>query len=165
MDVFHSIDKNYDLTIYCDGSSFQGPPGTDGTGGLGFIIYDRRGQVLHSRSQVVPDADNNEAEVRAIMEALRTARDFASGRVKVYTDSATARRLLEHDLRPYTAEIRSLVSEADQLRSNFKRVVIKQVPRRFNKVADGLSRLTLKLFRSHGRTRPKRFSLPWWGGK
>lgn len=161
MEAFHSPDRNYDLTIYCDGSSFEGPPGSDGTGGLGFIIYDRYGHPLHQRSQVVEDANNNEAELRAIIEALRLALDITTGRVKVYTDSSTARRLIGHTIRPFTPEIRTLVAEADRLRARFDRVIIKQIPRRFNGIADYLSRLTVTLFRKPGRSSKRRRFWQW----
>lgn len=161
MEVFHLPDRNYDLTIYCDGSSFQGPPHSDGTGGLGFIIYDRYGHPLHQRSQVVEDANNNEAELRAIIEALRTAAGITRGRVKVYTDSSTARQLIEHTIRPFTPEIRGLVAEADRLRTHFVKVAIKQIPRRFNGIADYLSRLTVTLFRKPGRASRRRRFWQW----
>lgn len=156
MNALPGLDRRFDLTIWADGSSFgQAQPGASPTGGLGFSIYARDGRQLYARSKVVTDCDNNEAEVRAILEAVRKASEFTTGRVKIYTDSQTARQLLTQKQRPYTRELEGLVREYLNLRGRFRRVVIHQIPRRQNKVADALSRVAVKLFLS---PRPKKRS-------
>lgn len=141
-------DRRFDLTIFCDGSSYPRPARSNPTGGLGFTIYDRTGRQLLVGSAVVPDSDNNESELRALLTALQQSAELTSGRVLLYSDSQTAVDLLNHRRAGYTDELQGLVHEFDGLRRRFRKVVIRQIPRRFNQVADFLSRIRLKRFLS-----------------
>ncbi|MGE5507017.1 MAG: ribonuclease H family protein [Chitinophagales bacterium] len=88
MSLLPGLDRSFALIIWADGPSFAKQAGVaTPTGGVGFSIHDRDGRQLFARSKVVTDCDNNEAEVRAILEALRKAEECISGRVKIHTDA------------------------------------------------------------------------------
>lgn len=74
------------IKIYVDGSSRGNP----GPGGSGVVVYDSaRKEVMYAFSQQYEHITNNQAELRALLYALKLARSqFGNEYCIIYSDSA-----------------------------------------------------------------------------
>ncbi|KAF7808587.1 uncharacterized protein G2W53_035330 [Senna tora] len=108
-------------------------------GGIGGIIRDSRGKVLAAMANRVPRADSVEIlEAKAILVGLEFARDLRILDVVVEGDSQVVFNYINRsvDLR---SPVGSVLASIRTLRSCFRRVEFRWVPRLANRVADKLA--------------------------
>ena len=110
--------------------------------GLGAVIVapDGTKQTLSQATHTI--GCNNEAELRAVMAALRTLPASACG-VEVYSDnSVLVAQLMQAHARPI-ARLAPLFDEARGLLARFDSCVVRWLPRHRNAEADALARSAL----------------------
>ncbi|MCW4030837.1 MAG: ribonuclease HI family protein, partial [Candidatus Bathyarchaeota archaeon] len=70
------------IKIYTDGAS-RGNPGPSA---IAFIVLDDKGRILKEHSECAGVGTNNEAEYKALISALRKAKELAE-EIEIYSDS------------------------------------------------------------------------------
>ncbi len=123
------------VILYTDGAIRT----KQGISGLGAVVKNGHGEILHWWSKPAGPMTNNEAEYAAVIFALDRLRRIHTGEVEVYSDSlilvdqmrglATARA---PGLRKAHARLRALVTA-------YERVRFHHVPRQRNRLADALA--------------------------
>ncbi|MDX9842316.1 MAG: ribonuclease HI family protein [Aquabacterium sp.] len=124
--------------IHCDGSALPNP----GRMGLGAVLIapDGTRQTLTQATHTI--GCNNEAELRAVMAALRSLPGTGCG-VEVYSDnSVLVEQLMQANARPI-ARLASLFDEAREMLTHFDPCVVRWLPRHRNTEADALARQAL----------------------
>ena len=124
--------------IHCDGSALPNP----GRMGLGAVVVSPNGgrQTLSQATHSV--GCNNEAELRAMMAALRTLPATGCA-VEVYTDSSVlVAQLMQAHARPI-ARLAPLFDEVREMLARFDRCTVRWLPRHRNTEADALARSAL----------------------
>jgi len=132
-----------DWVVHCDGSAVPNP----GRMGLGAVVVGPDGQ-RHTLSQATDVRGcNNEAELRALMAALRIARRHGATSLQIYSDSTILVEQLERDsagVKPI-ARLAELFDQARVLIGSFDQVALHWLPRCRNGDADALARAALDL--------------------
>ena len=127
--------------IHCDGSASPNP----GRMGLGAVLMAPDG-TRHTLSQGMPDRGcNNEAELLALMAALRELKVRGARALLAYSDnSILIEQLGRANAKPVT-RLAGLFDEARALIASFEHVSLKWIPRHRNREADALARAALGL--------------------
>ncbi len=128
-------------TIHCDGSAVPNP----GRMGLGAVITAPDG-TRQTLSQA-PHATgcNNEAELRALMAALRALPTPQARTLLVYSDNSILVEQLGGTKPQPIARLAALFDEARDLLASFEHVQLQWIPRHRNLEADALARAALGL--------------------
>ncbi|RZI77348.1 MAG: ribonuclease HI family protein [Variovorax sp.] len=139
--------------IHCDGSAMPNP----GRMGLGAVIVAPDG-TRHTLSQASGERGcNNEAELRALMAALRAARSLGATAVHAHSDNSIVVAQLGEATTPPIARLAPLFDEARALLRSFDAATLTWIPRHRNGEADVLARAALGLAPKAAATRrPKR---------
>jgi ribonuclease HI len=125
--------------IYCDGSAKPNP----GRMGLGAVFTEPDG-TRHTLSQATTTKGcNNEAELRALMAALRELQTCDATALLVYCDnSVIVEQLGGTNVKP-VARLASLFEETRALLRSFDHASLQLIPRHHNGEADALARAAL----------------------
>tara|TARA_Y100000590_G_C15174601_1_gene808735 strand:+ start:177 stop:587 length:411 start_codon:yes stop_codon:yes gene_type:complete len=122
------------LDLYADGASRSNP----GPAGIGVVIY-RSGEEIHTISEYIGKATNNEAEYLALIKGLKYLIMEKELSVNCYLDSKLvieqaqgSYRVKAENLIPLNIELKSLINQ-------FHRIRFQHVPREKNKRADQLA--------------------------
>lgn len=133
-------------TLHCDGSAVPNP----GRMGLGAVIVapDGQRQVLSMAGEA--RGCNNEAELRALMMALRVLVPTEVAALQIYSDNSVLVAQLGdgHDgppMAPPIARLAGLFDEARALLRSFQHATLHWIPRHRNAEADVLARAALGL--------------------
>jgi ribonuclease HI len=136
-----SILKNKTLEIYTDGAS-QGNPGPSA---YAFIfVIDK--EVVYQQTQFIGHQTNNQAEYRAIIEALTKARKKTNQNIIVYSDSELVIKQLKGDYQVRKKHLAVLFDKVLNFSKYFKNIEFNHVPRtnKWIKIADRLCNSSLK---------------------
>lgn len=127
------------LIIYTDGGS-RGNPGPSA---IGVVFVDPAdGKVLKTYGERVEDGTNNEAEYKAIIFALKKAKQLYGKdkakdmEIEMRMDSELAHRQLIGQYKLSTKHIQELFIEVWNLKTDFGKVTFMYIPREQNKEAD-----------------------------
>lgn len=125
------------LYIYSDGAS-RGNPGKAATG---YVVMDGAGLLVHEGGSRLEDCTNNQAEYRAIIEALEwvereLGHDF---HLECRLDSELVVKQLKGEYKVKKEELKPLSMKAMNLLMYFNGFELKHVPRAENKRADALA--------------------------
>jgi len=123
------------LKIFFDGSSHGNP----GPSGIGIIVFDESGRILDKFSRFIGFGTNNEAEYRALIEALRKAMQLGAEKVELYSDSELVVNQIKGVYSIKDEKLKKLHLKCVELLKNFKEYEISYVPREFNAEADRLA--------------------------
>lgn len=125
--------------VHCDGSAMPNP----GRMGLGAVIVAPDG-TRHTLSEAAGERGcNNEAELRALMAALRAARSLGAAAVAAHSDNSIVVAQLGDAAAPPIARLAPLFDEARALLRSFDAVSLHWIPRHRNGEADALARAAL----------------------
>jgi len=126
-------------TVHCDGSAVPNP----GRMGLGAVLVAPDG-TRHALSRATHSIGcNNEAELRALTDALLAARAQGASAVQVYSDnSILVEQLGGRAVKPIE-RLADLFDAARVLLASFDRVALQWIPRHRNAEADALARAAL----------------------
>lgn len=124
---------------WCDGSAVPNP----GRMGLGAVLIGPDGE-RHTLS-LAPHAIgcNNEAELLALMAALRAAQAHGATTLQVYSDNSVVVAQLRGEGDAPFLRLASLFDEARDLLRGFDEIRVDWVPRHRNGEADALARAAL----------------------
>ena len=123
------------VVAYTDGAS-RGNPGPSS---FGAVVYDTDGNVLHSVSQALGRATNNQAEYRGAIAALEAALGLGAREVELRMDSELVVRQLSGRYKVRNPGLIPLHNRIRYLRKLFDSVSIVHVPRAQNREADRLA--------------------------
>lgn len=123
------------VTAYADGASRGNP----GPASCGVVLYDEAGVELHRAARPLGRATNNQAEYHGAIAALEAALGLRAGEVELFMDSQLVVRQLSGRYRMRNPRLIPLHKRMLDLRSRFRRVTLRHVPREENRVADGLA--------------------------
>jgi ribonuclease HI len=125
--------------VYCDGSAMPNP----GRMGLGAVLIEPNG-VRHTLSQATgAKGCNNEAELRALMAALRELQACGAASLLIHCDNSILVDQLGPGVAKPIARLASLFDEARTLLKSFEHAHLQWIPRHRNGEADELARAAL----------------------
>ncbi|GBD33887.1 14.7 kDa ribonuclease H-like protein [bacterium HR34] len=130
------------LIVYTDGSSLGNP----GKSAIGFAIFDDKGNLIKEYSQEIGIKTNNEAEYEALLFALKKIKLlFGKDKIKnieieIRSDSQLMTSQLLGKYKILDEKIKNLFIEFWNLKTDFGKITITQIPREQNKLADALSK-------------------------
>lgn len=121
------------LTIFTDG----GARGNPGPAGIGVVI--KSGGKTHTKyGAYIGVATNNQAEYKALISALETAKTLGATEITAFMDSELIVKQLKGEYRVRDAGLSPLFLKVHNLRAGFKKFFATHIPREKNKEADKL---------------------------
>ncbi len=123
------------LKIYVDGSSLGNP----GPAGIGIVVCDEEGNIVATHKVSLGNATNNEAEYKAVIEALKLAQKLGAEEVTLLSDSELVVQQLSGNFKVRSSTLRPLYEVAVNLARQFRRLDISHIPRKANKMANKLA--------------------------
>jgi len=121
------------LTIYTDG----GARGNPGPAGLGVVMY-ADGKIVKRHSRYLGKATNNQAEYRAVIDALEHAREMGAKEIELVMDSELVVKQLNREYRVKDKDLAQLFVQVWNLTLGFSKFTVRHVRREQNKEADKL---------------------------
>ena len=121
------------LTIYTDG----GARGNPGPAGLGVAMY-ADGKIVKRHSRYLGKATNNQAEYRAVIDALEHAREMGAKEIDLVMDSELVVKQLNREYRVKDKDLAQLFVQVWNLTLGFSKFTVRHVRREQNKEADKL---------------------------
>lgn len=127
--------SNEKLVIYTDG----GARGNPGPGGLGVVIYNDKKEVIDKISEFLGVVTNNQAEYKAVIAALKKAKELGGQELDFYLDSELVVKQLKREYKVKNKDLAPLFLEIHNLSFNFKKISYTHIRREFNAAADALA--------------------------
>lgn len=130
------------LIVYTDGSSLGNP----GKAAIGVAIFDDKGNLIKEYSQEIGIKTNNEAEYEALLFALKKIKllfgkdNVKNIEIEIRSDSQLMVSQLLGKYKILDEKIKNLFIEFWNLKTDFGKITIIQIPREQNKLADALSK-------------------------
>jgi ribonuclease HI len=111
--------------IFSDG----GARGNPGPAAIGFLILSEKGQVLMAQSRYVGSRTNNQAEYKALIAALESAKELRAEEVICHLDSELVVKQVAGEYSVKNKELKKLWDRVRELNRNFKKAIFTSVPR------------------------------------
>lgn len=125
--------------VYTDGASRGNP----GPAAIGAAVFDDSGREVHTVSQRIGRATNNEAEYRAAIAGLEAALALGAREVQLIMDSELVVRQLSGRYKVRNPNLRRLFGRMKDLQWRFASFEARSIPREENKRADRLANQAL----------------------
>lgn len=122
------------LMIYTDG----GARGNPGPAAIGAVIYDEKKNVLFEISEYIGETTNNQAEYRAVIAAIKKAKELSANELEFFLDSELVVNQLNQNYKIKNKDLAPLFVQIYNVSLDFKKVSYKYIPREMNKEADKL---------------------------
>jgi len=129
------------IIIYTDGGSRGNP----GKAAIGVVFYNEREQIIKKYGEYLGDGlTNNEAEYRAVISALKKFKALfgkpiaETSEVEIRSDSELMVKQLNGEYKLSDPKIQQFFIEIWNLKTDFKLIKFKHIPREKNKEADKL---------------------------
>ena len=123
------------LTVAIDGAS----KGNPGAAGIGVVVYNQAGEVVHRISKHIGVTTNNVAEYTALIHGLKAALRLGAASVRIQTDSELLARQIAGTYRVKSPNLAALYREAQALLARFRSAEVVHVSREDNRLADKLA--------------------------
>lgn len=123
------------LIIFSDG----GARGNPGPAGIGAVLYNEDKKIVAEISQYLGETTNNQAEYRALIAALKKARELGGQEIACYLDSELVVKQLNREYKVKNKDLAPLFLEVYNLSLGFQKVSFIHIPREKNSVADRLA--------------------------
>jgi len=123
------------LIIYIDGASRGNP----GPAGIGIAVSGLKGESLAEESVFIGETTNNVAEYRALLAALKKAKEMGARSIQVMTDSELLFRQMRGLYRVRSPKLIALFQEVVTRVNEFADFELQHVPRAANRKADRLA--------------------------
>lgn len=130
------------LIIHTDG----GARGNPGPAGIGVIARDEKNEVVFEISEYIGETTNNQAEYRAVVAAIKKAKEFGAEELDFYLDSELVVKQLKREYKVKNKDLAPLFVKIYNATISFKKVTFTHVPREFNKKADALANQAMDTF-------------------
>jgi ribonuclease HI len=129
------------LMTFSDG----GARGNPGPAAIAFVIQSETGQTLATGSSYVGVCTNNQAEYRALLEALQATKAFKTETLTCHLDSELVVKQLTGEYKVKNKELKHLWQTVQEFRKNFRDIKFVNVPRTHSIIQemDKLVNLTL----------------------
>ncbi len=118
------------IFVITDGASRGNP----GPAAIGFGIYSEAWNPLEEKTEYIGNATNNEAEYKAIIEALDCASGHCREEVEHYTDSELVVKQLNGEYRVRAKNLKPLIEQIFTKRQYFKSISHKHLPRSHQRI-------------------------------
>lgn len=126
------------LITYTDG----GARGNPGPAGVGVVIYERgknnKRNLIEKFGRYIGETTNNQAEYKALLEALKRCRKLKADEVECYLDSELAVKQLNREYKVKNKELAPTFVKVWNETIHFKKIRFTHIPRERNKLADSL---------------------------
>lgn len=122
-------------TLHTDG----GARGNPGPAGIGAVLTDPDGEVVHEIAKGIGWTTNNVAEYTGLIEGLKAAIEQGVADLDVFMDSTLVIQQMKGVYRVKHPGLKPLHAQARQLAGRIGRVRYRAIPRAQNKHADRLS--------------------------
>ncbi|PLX27923.1 ribonuclease H [Candidatus Parcubacteria bacterium] len=123
------------ITIYSDG----GARGNPGPAGIGAVLLSSDDNVLVEISEYIGETTNNQAEYRALLAALKKAKDLGAVEIEAYLDSELVVKQLNKEYKVKNKDLAPLFVQIYNISLGFKKISFSHVRREMNKHADRLA--------------------------
>lgn len=133
--VDSSITKSHRLVVFIDGAS-RGNPGESA---FALVIGNEKGEILYQAAGRIGIATNNEAEYRALLEALDTVLRLGITRVAIFSDSELLVKQIQGSYQVRSLKLLPLYQEVQRKIRKFQEFSILHVERKKNVLADRLA--------------------------
>lgn len=130
-----------EIVVNIDGAS-RGNPGPAAIAG---VLWGEDGTEIERFSEFLGEATNNEAEYRALLEALRRTAQYHPRRVVVRSDSELLVKQMRGEYAVRSASLAPLAAEARALAARIPDITFTHVRREENALADSLCNRALDL--------------------
>lgn len=121
------------VIVYTDG----GARGNPGPAALGVVIVDAAtGKVLKEHGRYLGHTTNNQAEWRAVIDALELAKDLGATEVELRADSELVVKQLNREYRVKNKDLQPHFVRVWNLSLGFKKITFRHIPRAKNAAAD-----------------------------
>ncbi len=127
------------LIIYTDGGARNNP----GPAGIGVVIMDENREVATQISEYIGEATNNQAEYKAVIAAMRRAKELKASELEFYLDSELIVKQLNREYRVKDKDLAPLFLQIHNLSLSFKKIIFRHIPREENEEADRLVNLAI----------------------
>jgi ribonuclease HI len=134
----HPGDRLKTLVVRTDGAARGNP----GPAGAGILIEDEQGMRLQARHKWLGHMTNNQAEYSALIEGLRTAKDWKPDRLEIYLDSNLVVEQVKGRFKIKEPELQKLHAAVMQLLADVP-FEIRHVAREKNRGADHLANMAI----------------------
>lgn len=121
-------------SLWFDGAAEPNP----GWAGAGYVVR-IAGRPPEVHAVPLGQATNNVAEWKALLLALRRAKDLGATHIRVFGDSQLVLRQVEGTYRVRQADLKPLAEEAKRMLASFAAYDLEWVPRAENAEADAAS--------------------------
>ena len=130
---------NHKLIIYTDG----GARGNPGPAAIGAVLMDEQSKVIVQISKCIGEATNNQAEYRAVIAALKKAKELGVSELDFFLDSELVVKQLKREYKVKNNDLAPLFLQVHNLTVGFKKVTFQHIRREQNLEADRLVNLAL----------------------
>ena len=127
------------LIIYTDG----GARGNPGPSGIGAVILDDKKNLIAEISEYIGEATNNQAEYRAVVAAIKKAKELGAMEIQFYLDSQLVVEQLNGNYKVKNKGLQPLFVSIYNDSLSFKKVSYSHIPREQNKEADKLANMAM----------------------
>jgi ribonuclease HI len=122
------------LKLYTDG----GARGNPGPAGIGVVIYNDKNLVVEKLKKYIGETTNNQAEYQALLLGLHKAKELKATEVECFLDSELVVKQLNGEYKVKDQNLAKQFLKIWNLKSYFKHIIFKHIPRAKNKLADKL---------------------------
>ena|SRR5215831_14791414 len=126
------------LRLRTDGAARGNP----GPAGAGVLIEDSQGMRLQARHRWLGEMTNNQAEYHALIEGLKTVKEWKPDRLEIYLDSKLVVEQIQGRYKTKEPELQRLLTEAMRLLDGMP-FEIRHVAREENRGADHLANMAI----------------------
>jgi ribonuclease HI len=127
------------LTIYTDGGARNNP----GPAGIGAVLLSENGDEVASISEYIGEATNNQSEYKAVIAALKKAKELGAEELECFLDSELIVKQLSREYKVKNKDLAPLFVQIHNASLGFKKITFKHVTRDKNKEADRLVNLAI----------------------
>ncbi|UCH12820.1 MAG: ribonuclease HI family protein [Candidatus Omnitrophota bacterium] len=121
--------------IYIDGAARGNP----GPAGIGIVITDEKGKIIHTISKYLGQTTNNIAEYTALIFGMEEVRNKKAKDIIINTDSQLLARQLGGEYKVKSSSLKDLYNKVNTMLKSFDEVRVNQIGREQNKHADKLA--------------------------
>ena len=127
--------KNKKLIIYTDGGVRNNP----GPAGIGAVLMSEDEKAIARISEYIGNTTNNQAEYRAVIAAIKKAKELGAEELNFYLDSELVVKQLNREYKVKDKDLALLFVQIYNISLSFKKITFNYIPREMNEEADRLA--------------------------